>query len=155
MKKILAVILLLVTTTVLAASFRFNFIPGESDGDYSLAHDDRQWELIAHDDKYDLYVNKGGFEVTDNYLRMHSMIVFHKDEQVSFITTPVRKIYSYGLVDCKNKALFLLSDFFTDSNHIVVWQQSHEMGSYITNLDGVGTPKYNMLIKLCGGGKEV
>lgn len=154
MKKILAVILLLVTTTVLAAGFRFNFIPGDGDGVYSVAHDDLQWEMVAHDEKYDLYVNKGGFEVVDKYLRMHSMIVFHKDEQVSVITEPVKKIYSYGLVDCKNSVLFLISDFFTDSNNKVVWQQAHEMGSYITGLNDPGTPKYNVLVKMCGG-KEV
>jgi hypothetical protein len=81
---------------------------------------------------------------------MHSMIVFNKDMQYEAFQGAVRKIYSYGLVDCATATLYLTVDFFTDANNKILWVQRHELGSFVVDLNAPNTPRAQVFIKMCG-----
>jgi hypothetical protein len=150
MKKILFIILLAAASLAFAATeFKLHFI--EEGNDTIVAFTETDWEYIAQEDPYQLFLNKGGFNKIENgMLKMHSMIVFDKAREYTNISVPVKKIYSYGLVDCENAKLYLITDFFTDANDKIVWVQRHAMGSFITNLDVPNTPRGQVFIKMCG-----
>lgn len=150
MKKILAIILLAAVSLAFAATeFRLHFI--EEGNDTFVAFAETNWEYIAKEDPYQLSLNKGGFNKNENnMLKMHSMIVFDSPREYKNISVPVKKIYSYGLVDCENAKLYLITDFFTDANEKLVWVQRHAMGSFVTDLDAPNTPRGLVFIKMCG-----
>lgn len=149
MKKLLATILLSLSSFTFAMTeFKLHFI--EEDDTYTIAYVDSDWEYVAKDTTYQLYLNKGGFSKSDEMLKMHSMIVFNNEVTYQGIPVPVKKIYSFGLVDCDAAKLILLTDFFTDANNKIVWMQNHAMGEFVTTLDAPNTPRGQVFITMCG-----
>lgn len=148
MKKLITIILLAVTSIAFAADFKLHLI--EEDGVNTIAFTESDWEYLAKEDPYQLFINKGGFgKDQNNLLKMHTMIVFDKDMHYDVFQGAVRKIYSFGLVDCANAVLYLTVDFFTDANNKVLWMQRHELGSFVTYLDVPNTPREQVHIKMC------
>ena len=149
MKKLLAIVLLAFATITFAANeFKFHFI--EENDDYTIAYTKTDWDFVAKESTYSLYLNKGGFAESNDMLKMHSMIVFNNEVKYEQIPVPIKKIYSFGLVECDTAKLYLITDFFTDANNKIVWIQRHQMGEYITNLDIPNTPRKQVFIAVCG-----
>lgn len=148
MKKIITIILLAVTSIAFAADFKLHFI--QEDGENTIAFTESDWEYLAKDKSYELFINKGGFAKDQNdLLKMHTMIVFDEDMHYDAFQGAVKKIYSFGLVDCANVRLYLTLDFFTDVNNKVLWSQRHELGSFIVDLSAPNTPREQVFIKMC------
>jgi|694.fasta_scaffold23701_6 hypothetical protein len=149
MKKLLAIILLAFASVTFAANeFKFHFI--EEQESYTIAYVDSDWKFVAKESTYQLYLNKGGFAKSDEMFKMHSMIVFTDEVKYDQIPVPVKKIYSFGLIECDTAKLYLITDFFTDANNKIVWVQRHQMGDFITNLDAPNTPREQVFISVCG-----
>ena len=115
-----------------------------------ILHDSKDWQYIGSEKDYTVYIEKGMLNEKQALYEFHSVTEFNKSYNYSIIKEPVKRIYTYGIVNCSEANLYLIGDLFADENNIIVYRQYHEFGSYITNLSGDSTVRsaiYNVLCK--------
>ena len=115
-----------------------------------IIHNSKDWQYIGGEKDYTVYIEKGMLNEKQALYEFHSVTEFNKSFNYSIIKEPVKRIYTYGIVNCPEANLYLLGDLFADENNIIVYRQYHEFGSYITNLSDDNTVRsaiYNVLCK--------
>lgn len=146
MKKIFTVLLLL-SGLAYAEPFRLMVTPVGGDQIVSFNQDD--WQFVAKESNYDVYIAKGELENKNGLLMIQSNTTFEDLVTYNFMEKPVRRIFSYGALDCKNKKLYLLGDMFVAEDHTVQYLQYHQMGDWISELDKEGTARNAVWKKIC------
>jgi len=109
------------------------------------------WEPISVEGTYDFYLAKN-FISDNGMVKIHSLVDFHKIQENSNSTVMryVKRIFSFGIIDCKNGVLYLLGDFFTNETNQVVYIQNHDFGEYRVELLTPNTPRNKAYIRVCG-----
>ena len=149
MKKLLFVILTLVTLICIAKDFRYKF--GETkEGQPTIAYDDKDWMFLKKENDYKFFANRGGYAKTSNDLVIfHSMVVFDKPRMPEGTDIPISKVFSYGLIDCESATFSLMNDIYVDKDHKVVFDTKYEPGEYLVNLNAPDTARYEAYISVC------
>ena len=147
---IIAILSALVSFSVAAdTNFELDVIRG-SKGEPKIIYNGDEWVKVTSAAAYDVYVprvilaDKG-----KEAYRFFGMTVFNKEESFSIIPVPVKKIYSFGILKCKESRLYLAGDFFTDSNDIIVHSQEHDWGTYITDMGVPNTIRNDVYNAVC------
>jgi hypothetical protein len=115
-----------------------------------IIHKSKDWYLIGNEKDYTVYIERGMLSEKQDLYEFHSYTEFDNPHTYSIIKEPVKRIYTYGIVNCTEANLYLLGDLFVDKNNIIVYRQYHQFGSYITNLsvdDKIRSGIYNVLCK--------
>jgi hypothetical protein len=115
-----------------------------------IIHNSKDWYYVGKEKDYKVHIEKGMLNEKQTSYEFHSVTEFDKPHTYSLIKEPVKRIYTYGIVNCTEANLYLLGDLFVDNNNIIVYRQYHEFGSYITNLsvdDTIRSVIYNVLCK--------
>jgi hypothetical protein len=115
-----------------------------------ILHNSKDWYYVGNEKDYKVHIEKSMLNEKQTLYEFHSVTEFDKPHKYSIIKEPVKRIYSYGILNCAEANLYLLGDLFADKNNIIVYRQYHEFGSYITNLSGDSTVRsaiYNVLCK--------
>ena len=110
--------------------------------------------LWYHTETYDLYLAAEMIGAGVTALKMHSMVVFHQDPGVMMggLPIPIKRIFSFGLMDCSRMRLALLNDWFVDNTNQVVYNQNHEPGEYLVDLSTPDTPRNAAYQAVCKQG---
>jgi hypothetical protein len=150
MKQLLIAIALFVSTSVFAKNnFDIDIIK-DKDGNHSIIYNTDDWKLITKTANYDVYVptellrDKGKTVHT-----FHGMTVFHKEQTYSYIPGGVKKMYSYGILNCDTAELYLMGDFYASSKEVVLFHQTHDWGTYITNMNVPNTSRNEVYNAVC------
>lgn len=151
MKYLYAILVSLVLSTSVAAEELDLSFSKQPDGSVKIVYDEDKWVKVTSAADYDVLVAK---ELIGNKKeKVHKFIgltSFYKDSSFPTIQAPVRKIYSYGILNCKDSSLYLLGDFFIDAQDTIVYSQKHEFGTYITDMsvpNSVRNDIYNVVCK--------
>lgn len=150
MKQLFLAVLLLVSASVFAENnFDIDVIK-DKDGNAIVIYNADDWKLITKTANYDVYVPKELLRVKEKgALTFQGMTIFNKEQTYSYITGGVKKIYSYGILNCDTAKLFLMGDFFTSSKEIVLFYQTHDWGTYITDMDVPNTSRNDVYNAVC------
>jgi hypothetical protein len=150
MKQLILAVVLLVSTSVFAeSSFDIDVIQ-DKDGNAVIIYNQDDWKLITKTANYDVYVPRQLLKEKDkNILTFHGMTIFHKEQIYSYIKGGVKKIYSYGILNCDIAKLYLMGDFFTDNKEVVLFYQTHDWGTYITDMDVPNTSRNDVYNAVC------
>jgi hypothetical protein len=143
--------------TIAALMFLFS-ITANANAEFKLKFSDptqieynaNDWELISVEGTYDFYIAKNSIN-DKGMVKMHSLVDYHKIQENSNspIMSSVKKIYSFGMIDCTNGILYLLNDFFTTETNQVVYIQNHDFGEYRVELLTPNTPRNKVYIRVC------
>ena len=147
MKKFILLLCSLVVTVSFAASMRLEVRPNGDEQMVVYKADD--WYFVSKESNYNVYLAKGEIEESNGYLLVQSLTEFDENVKYSYMEKPVKKIFSYGAMDCKNQKFYLLGDMFTAEDLTVQFVQYHEMGSHISSLDKEGTARNEVWKIVC------
>lgn len=106
-----------------------------SDGSRTIIHNPQDWSFAAKTTEYSVFVDKTVVGTKQKNLEFHAVTVFNTPQEYSLFPYKINRIYSYGVLSCEEAKLYLLADFFTDSDNTIRYNQSHDFGAYVTNLN--------------------
>jgi hypothetical protein len=149
MRSFLLSALLCFSVAASAAGFKLQFADPTQ-----IILNDSDWSLVSHTESYDLYLALEMIGAGTQSPKMHSMVVFHQDPGVALggLPVPIKRIFSFGLMDCSRGRLALLNDWFVDSTNQVVYNQNHEPGEYLVDLLTPNTPRNDAYLAVCRQG---
>ncbi len=61
----------------------------------------------------------------------------------------VKKIYNFGILNCKQKSIDLLTDVFTDNEEVVVFIANYDFGIFRSELASPNTARNAVYNKVC------
>ena len=149
MKRLIAALLMFITLTASAEPFKLGFDRTQS-GDMYVIYDEKLWEKVGSQDDWTMYIARGEISEINGLIIMHTMIVYHNEVKNTFNDEMIKKIFNVGLVECKGEQIFLMTDFFTDKDHKVIWISKYEFGEFISDV-APGTARNKVYNILCGG----
>lgn len=150
MKQLFVALVLLVSASVFAENnFDIDVIK-DKDGNPIVIYNQDDWKLITKTAHYDVYVPKELLKQKDkNILTFQGMTIFNKEQTYSYISGNVKKIYSYGILNCDIAKLYLMGDFFVDKKEVILFYQTHDWGTYITDMDVPNTSRNDVYNAVC------
>lgn len=146
MKKFITLLLFL-TGFAYAEPFRLMITPMGKEQVVSFNEND--WKFVAKESNYDVYIAKGEIENSNGLLMIQSNTTFEDLVTYNYMEKPVKRIFSYGALDCGNKKLYLLGDMFVAEDNTVQYLQYHQMGTWISELDKEGTARNAVWKMIC------
>jgi hypothetical protein len=150
MKQLFLAVALFVSASVFAENNFDIDVIRDKDGNAVIIYNSDDWKLITKTANYDVYVPKELLrDKNKTILNFQGMTIFHKEQTYSYIEGGVKKIYSYGILNCEAAKLYLMGDFFTSSKEVVVYYQTHDWGTYITNMDVPNTSRNEVYNAVC------
>jgi hypothetical protein len=146
MHKILLAAMFVLSTSVSAEEFKLNFTDSTQ-----ISHDSEDWATAATTSQYELYVNKGSIASSESVVSIYTITEFYPPDgtRMQQFPIPVKRIYSYGIMECKNSLFHLLNDWFVDKNNRVIYMQNHEFGSYEVDVSQKNTPRNDLFLLVC------
>jgi hypothetical protein len=146
MKAILTALLLLVSVAAGAKEdFEFTFINGTH-----IENNEKDWALVSEESKvYNLYTSHDAIGTGNDQVQVHTKVEYLAKDGFRFdaLSEPVKRIFSFGVVDCEQAIFYLLADFFVDSSDKILFRQDHEPGEYRVEMLTPNTAR-NSLFKL-------
>lgn len=149
MRNIILAAMFIFSTSVLAEEFKLQFTDPTQ-----INHNNNDWVVAATTSTYELYVNKSSISSKESVVTIHTIVEFYPPNGVNMeqLILPIKRIYSYGLIECKNGIFHLMNDWFVDKNNQVVYIQSHELGTYEVDVRAKNTPRNDLYLLVCSPG---
>ncbi len=134
------------SVNVSAEEFALNFTSSTQ-----INHDFNDWVTAAATTQYELQVNKTSIASGESVVSIHTVTEFYPPDGIAIqqLNVPIKRIYSYGIMECKNSIFHLLNDWFVDKTGQIVYSQSYEIGSYEVDLSAKNTPRNDLFLLIC------
>ena len=150
MRYLLAFVMLVVFTFHVSANendFRLNI--QRKDNKDTIEYVETLWEYVGQVSTWKLSVEKGALGTNRDKVEFHSVTIYDVPYMDSSIGSPIDKIYTYGVLNCEEKILVIFNEFYVDSQEVVVYQTTHEFGSYVVDLRTPNTIRNDILKAVC------
>ena len=137
---------LLISVVGVANSFELKFSDPTQ-----IVHNNSDWALASRSATYDFFVNIESVGTNDSTVRVHTVVAFTDPAGGNFdqLSVPISRIYSFGIMECKNGIFNLLNDWFVDNTNQVVYTQLHPLDSYIVEMKTPNTPRNDLFRLVC------
>lgn len=108
-----------------------------------------EWYFVARESNYNVYLAKGDIEESNGYLMIQSHTTYDTFETYSYMEKPVKRVFTYGAMDCENKKLYLLGSLYSAEDNTVQYLQYYEMGTWVSDLNSEGTARNEVYKAIC------
>jgi len=107
------------------------------------------WEFVTESTSYKVSVEKGALRTEQDKVEFHSVTIYNEPYFFESVGYLIDKIYTYGVLSCTEKTLFIFNEVYVDSKEMVVFNSIHQFGSYTVELQTPNTPRNDILIAVC------
>ena len=107
------------------------------------------WEYITKSTSYTVSVEKGALRTEQDNVEFHSVTIYNEPHLFETIGSLIDKIYTYGILSCTEKTLFIFNEVYVDSKEIIVFNSMHQFGSYTVELQTPNTPRNDIFKAVC------
>lgn len=149
MKRLLIVLFTILITSSALAEITLKFSQN-SDGSQSIIHKQEEWLFVVKAGDYKVFVDRSLVNSKQKNVEFHAITEFNDPREYPQFPYKIKRIYSVGVLSCEQSKLYLLSDFFTDVTNTVRYTQSHEFGTYVTDLDVPNSIARDVYNVVCG-----
>ena len=149
MKRLFLFVMAALISLPALAEYRLPFIESQ-DGFTKIPFVEKDWILGAGRDDWDLYVEKGMFDKHKNIYEFHAVTAYKTPYHSDGLKAKISKIYTYGVLNCKEANLYILFEWFVDPDETLVFRGSHEFGAYTVEMitpDTARSEIYNLICK--------
>ena len=116
-----------------------------------IIHNDDDWVFIKEENSYDFFSSKIVTQMEEDVYELHTVIDFSIPYTYTSFDEPTHKIYTYGLLNCREKMFMLLTQFYVKSDSEIQSIQPFRNGEYISEVERSGTARNEMYLKICSG----
>lgn len=144
--RLLILAVLFFTTNVYADDFKLKLV-----NDEYIDYNQSDWVIAARTNMYELFAYKGIVGSTDNTVETHSLVEFYPPEGsiINPIPTPIKRIYTYGIMECNNGIFHLMNSWYVDKDHKIVYNQVYDFGTYKVEVSSKNTPRNDLYQLVC------
>lgn len=113
--------------------------------------DKNEFELIYENDEYNFYFRKNLVKIDSDGYAVHTMVEYKSPNGAEYpeYNITVKKIYNFGIVNCKQKSIDLLTDVFTNSEEVIVFIANYNFGIFRSELSSPNTARNAVYKKVC------
>ena len=132
-----------------ANEYRLPFVELQN-GTTKIPFVEHEWTLGTERAEWFLYLEKGMFKKHQEMYEFHAATVYKKPFYNDMVKTDISKIYTYGVLNCKEANLYILFEWFVDPDETLVFRGSHEFGAYTVEMLTPFTARnevYNLICK--------
>jgi len=108
-----------------------------------------EWYFVARERDFNVYLAKGDIEEVNGYLMVQSHTTYDTVETYSYMDKPVKRVFSYGAMDCDNKEIHLLGSIYSAEDNTIQYVQYHEMNDWVSDLSKEGTARNEIYKVIC------
>lgn len=147
MKYLCSFILALFCATA-SAEYRLPFVELQG-GVTKLPFVEKEWILGSDRDQWSLYVEKGMTEEKKAIHEFHALTAYKKPYYSEGLKTTISKIYTYGALDCRDGNLYILFEWYVDSDETLIHRSSFEFGAYTVEMLSPDTARNEIYNQIC------
>lgn len=146
MRNLLFAAMFIFSTLAAADEFKLEVL-----NDSQIKHNSNDWVSAATTSKFELYVNTASIASADPVPWIHSLVEFYPPDGavIDQLGIPIKRIYSRGIMECKNGILHLSEEYFVDKNNNIVYTQIYEFGQYAVDVSPKNTPRNDLFLLVC------
>jgi hypothetical protein len=117
-----------------------------------IIDNERDWKLMGSAATFDLYIDKYMFDQQKTEYNLHGLTIYKDGDEQKFDGLPfqVKKIYTFGHLICKERLLYVLNQWYTTSEGVVVYSQNYNYGEFVSDMNDPNTTRNLVYIALCG-----
>lgn len=147
MKKLIMLLLIAVSPILYASDFEHKIEIKKG----LVKFDKNEFELIYENDEYNFYFRKNLVKVDSDEYAVHTMVEYKSPNGVEYseYNITVKKIYNFGIVNCKQKSIDLLTDIFTNPEEVIVFIANYNFGIFRSELVSPNTARNAVYNKVC------
>jgi len=147
MKILLFVILFLMSILAGAEPLRLKITPM---GDQQvISYNESDWYFVAEESNYKVYLAKGDIEISNGFHMIQSLTTYDGYQIYSYMEKPVKRVFTYGAMDCDKKKLHLLGSLYSAEDNTIQSLEYHEMGTWVSDLNKEGTARNEVYHAIC------
>lgn len=139
---------LIALPTYSADEYRLPFVELQN-GITKIPFIEHEWTLGTERADWFLYLEKGMLKKRQDIHEFHATTVYKKPFYNNMVKTEVSKIYTYGVLNCKEANLYILFEWFVDPEETLVFRGSHEFGAYTVEMLTPSTARNDVYNQIC------
>lgn len=139
---------LIALPTYSADEYRLPFVELQN-GITKIPFVEHEWTLGTERADWFLYLEKGMLKKRQDVYEFHATTVYKKPFYNNMVKTEVSKIYTYGVLNCKEGNLYILFEWFVDPDETLVFRGSHEFGAYTVEMLTPSTARNDVYNQIC------
>jgi hypothetical protein len=148
-----ALMLFIVALTSSAQDFEYSLsFLRNKDGQAMIVDNEKDWKLIGSAANFDLYIDKYMLDKVKEEYTLHGVTIYKDGEEQKFDGLPfqVKKIYTFGRLICRERALYVLNQWYTTNEGVVLYSQNYNYGEFVSDMNDPNTTRNLVYIALCG-----
>ncbi len=115
-----------------------------------IVHSENDWIYLSDEGPYFFYVNNYGYITNEEGLyKVHSLVILKELRDFPPIANKVKKVYTYGLMSCKNKIFYLLNSFYVSETDKIIYAHNYPPGEYKVEVATPNTARNLSYKKVC------
>jgi hypothetical protein len=134
--------------TANAEPYRLPFVELQN-GSTKIPFVEHEWVLGTERTDWLLYLEKGMLKEHKSMYEFHGATVYKKPYYSDSIRTEISKIYTYGVLNCKEANLYILIEWYVDVNENIVFKSTHEFGAYVVEMLTPSSARNDIYNQLC------
>ena len=107
------------------------------------------WEFVTESTSYRVSVEKGALRTEQDNVEFHSVTVFNEPFFYDSVGSLVDKIYTYGVLSCSEKNLYIFNEVYVDPKEIIVFNSMHQYGAFTVELESPNTQRNDIFKAVC------
>ena len=107
------------------------------------------WEFVTESTSYKVSVEKGALRTEQDNVEFHSVTVFNEPFFYDSVGSLVDKIYTYGVLSCSEKNLYIFNEVYVDPKEIIVFNSMHQYGAFTVELESPNTQRNDIFKAVC------
>jgi hypothetical protein len=134
--------------TANAEPYRLPFVELQN-GSTKIPFVEHEWVLGTERADWLLYLEKGMLKEHKSMYEFHGATVYKKPYYSDSIKTEISKIYTYGVLNCKEANLYILIEWYVDVDENIVFKSTHEFGAYVVEMLTPSSARNDIYNQLC------
>jgi hypothetical protein len=134
--------------TANAEPYRLPFVELQN-GSTKIPFVEHEWVLGTERTDWLLYLEKGMLKEHKSMYEFHGATVYKKPYYSDSVRTEISKIYTYGVLNCKESNLYILIEWYVDVNENIVFKSTHEFGAYVVEMLTPSSARNDIYNQLC------
>lgn len=142
------VMVILFSLPVNSAEYRLPFV--ELQGKViKIPFVEREWTLGAERDEWNLYIENGMLNKRKEIHEFHAVTIYKTPYFSDGLKNMISKIYTYGVLNCKQSALNIFYEWYVDPDETVIFESSYEFGAYTVEMTTPNSARNEIYNQIC------
>ena len=142
------VMAILISLPSYSAEYRLPFVELQN-GVTKIPFVENEWTLGTERADWFLYLEKGMLKEIKAMQEFHAVTVYKKPYFSDGVKSDVSKIYTYGVLDCRQATLHILYEWYVDPDETMVFMSSYEFGAYAVEMLTPDTARNDVYNRIC------